>query len=220
VFDFGPIEPEYIISNITEQDTIKERQILYNGILWTNRYHRIEGHQFLFSDFFLPGKVTINGRTFKDVRIKYDIFSDEIIIPINRDDIIQINKEMVDSFSLSYENRVYRFTTNRENTLKGFTGYFHELYYGKSSFYVKYKKSISPSSDPKSDGKFIQNHQMYLVKDSIVYPITSIKALLEVLNADKDQIRDYIKKNRLKISKKIPDSFVPVISYYDSISQQ
>lgn len=60
---------------------------------------------------------------------------------------------------------------------------------------------------------------MYLMKDNIVYPINGTKTLFKVLNADKEQIRNFIKKNRLRISKKIPESFVPVIRYYDSISQ-
>ena len=50
-------------ANIPEQDTIKDKQILYNGSIWTNMYHRIEGDQFLFSAFFLPGIISINGKT-------------------------------------------------------------------------------------------------------------------------------------------------------------
>ena len=216
------INPEKLIniySNTSVQDTIKERQVLYKGIIWKNKYHRIQGDQFLFSDLFLPGSVTINGKIFKNVRIKYDIFSDEIITPVNSEVILQLNKEMVDSFTISFEDKVYRFTNIRNDTLKNFTGYINLIYKGSSAFYVKYKKLISPSNTPKSDGYFIQNHMMYLMKDNIVYPIKGTKTLYKSLNADKKQIRNYIKKNKLKVSKKIPESFVPVIRYYDSIGQ-
>ena len=97
-------------SNILVQDTTNERQILYNGTIWTNRYHRIKGDQFLFSGLFLPATVSKNGKTFKNVSIKYDIYSDEIITPVNSEDILQLNKEMVDSFTLSFENKTYKFT--------------------------------------------------------------------------------------------------------------
>jgi hypothetical protein len=201
----------------SEQDTTKNRQLLYNGIEWTNRYHRITGDQFLFSPVFMTGTVTINGRTFKNVRIKYDIFSDEIITPLNGEAIVQLNKEMVDSFTLSFENKVYRFTNIRNDTLKDFTGYINLLYKGSSSFYVKYKKSISPSSTPRSDGYFIQRNMMYLVKEELIHPIDGTRTLFRVLNTDKEQIRNFIRKNRLRISGKIPDSFVPVILFYDSL---
>ena len=208
-----------INANIPEQDTIKDKQILYNGSLWTNMYHRIEGDQFLFSALFLTGTISINGKIFKNVRIKYDIYSDEIITPLNIEEILQLNKEMVDSFTISFEDKVYKFENIRNDTLKDFSGYANLLYSGKSSFYVKYKKSISPSITVKSDGDFYQDHMMYLLKDKMVYPISGTKTLFKVLNTDKEKLKNFIRKNKLKISKKIPESFVPVIRFYDRISQ-
>jgi hypothetical protein len=160
-----------ILSNITEQDTIKVRQILYNGILWENKYHRIKEDQFLFSSFFLPGTVSVNGQTFKNLRIKYDIYSDEIIIPLNSEKILQVNKEMVDSFTIFFENKGYKFDKIQDDTLKGFTGYVNVLYKGESALYVKYKKEISPLTTEQYDGEFDQTHRIYLVKDNIIYPV-------------------------------------------------
>jgi hypothetical protein len=214
-----PYKTENIISNLTDQDTIKEKQILYNGKLWENRYHRILGDQFLFSNLFLSGTVSINGRTFKNLRLKYDIYLDEIIIPVNNVEILQVNKEMVDSFTISFENKVYRFTNIREDTLKGPNGYVNVLYKGKSALYVRYKKEISPYSTPTSDGSFIENHLIYFEKDSISNPITNTNSLIRVIMEDKEQITNFIKTNKLKISNKLPESFVPVIRYYDSISK-
>lgn len=215
----NPDWSESIPANRTIQDTLQKKQILYSGILWKNRYHRIKEDQFLFSNFFLPGSISINRQTFKNLRIKYDIYSDEIIIPLNLDEILQLNKESVDSFTISFENKVFKFTNIRDDTLKGFKGYVNVLYKGKSALYVKYKKEILFSSTDKYDGEFYQIHQIYFVKDNIVYPITSTNDLFKVLNEDKVQIRNFNKRDKSKVSKKIPESFVPVIMYYDSISQ-
>jgi hypothetical protein len=212
-------EPGKICSNIPEQDTIKQRQILYNGMVWKNKYRWIDGDQFLFSEFFLPGTISINSKTFKNVRIKYDIFSDEIITPVNNQDILQLNKEMVDSFTVQYEHKTYRFENIRNDTLKGFTGYFNVLYKGRSSFCVKYQKSISSFDTSKSEGQFIQAHKMFLVKDNVIYQIKNKKDLFTDLKAHKEQIRNFIKKNKLRISSESPESYVPVIIFYDSISQ-
>jgi len=38
-----------------------------------------------------------------------------------------------------------------------------------------------------------------------------------ILENEKDQIRKYIKENKLKVTRKIPESFVPVVRYYDSL---
>ena len=210
---------EVIQSDINGRDTIKERQILYNGILWKNMFHRINKDQFLFSNIFLPGTLSMNGQIFKNVKIRYDIYSDEIMIPMNLEDIVQLNKEMVDSFTINFENKVYKFTKLQEETLKGLKGYVNVLYNGKSALYVKYRKEISQSVTDVSNGEFFQTHQIYLMKDSIIHPITKTNDFFKILNRDKMQIRSFIKTNKLRVSKKVPESFIPVIRYYDSISQ-
>ena len=68
-------------------------------------------------------------------------------------------------------------------------------------------------------GEFFRIDQIYFMKDSIVQPINKRNDLFELMNEDKVQIRDFIKKNKVKISKKIPESYIPVIRFYDSISQ-
>jgi hypothetical protein len=213
-----PDRPGSGFSNVTQHDTLKKMQILYNGILWSNKYRRIKGDQFLYNNLFLPGTVSINGQTFKNLRIRYDIYSDEISTPLNREEIMQLNKEKVDSFTIYLENKINRFIKIYEDTLKSFNGYVNVLYKGKSALYVKYKKEISSSFTEHSDGEFLQTYRIYFVKDNIVHIIIGKNDLLKVLNEDKVQIENFINKYKLKISKKIPESFVPVITYYDSIS--
>jgi hypothetical protein len=214
-----PTDNENIISHETGQDTIKDRQILYNGRVWTNKHRRIEGDQFLFSEFFLPGSISINGRTFSNLRIKYSILSDELLTPLNGEDILQLNREMVDSFSIRFENKLYRFVKTEEDTLKGFNGYVNILYMGKSALYAKYKKEIFTSITDRSDGKFNQVNRIYYVKDNYVYLINKVNDLYGIMTASKEQIRNFIRENKLKVSKKVPESFIPVIKYSDSLSQ-
>jgi hypothetical protein len=52
---------------LTRRDTIAENQTLYNGKIWRNLYNLVQGDQFLFSKDFLPGSLTIKGKTFNDV---------------------------------------------------------------------------------------------------------------------------------------------------------
>ena len=220
IYCVNPNLTESILSNRNEQDTLQKQQVLYNGILWENLYHRITEDQFLFSDIFLSGTISINGMIFKNLSIKYDIFSDEILIPLNRKEILQLNKEMVDSFTISFENKVYRFINIRDEAYKGLKGYVNVLYNGESALYVKYKKVITPySSEQYYIGKFNQTFRIYFVKDSIVHVIKNTNDLFKLLIEYKERIRNFITINKLKVSKKIPESFVPVIRYYEEISQ-
>jgi hypothetical protein len=207
-----------LIVKDNQQDTSKENQVLYNGRIWRNVYYMVQGDQFLFSKEFLPGSLSISGKTFPNILLKYDIFSDEILTPIDSGKILQLNKELVDSFSVIFQDKKYRFTKIMEDSLKRFKSFVNVIYEGKSALYVKYNKKIDRSSIEGKSDSFYQTSLIYFVKDKIVYTLSNKSDLFAILHEYKSQIRDFIKKNKLRVSKKEPESFAQVIIYYDSIS--
>jgi hypothetical protein len=202
-----------------QQDTTKENQVLYNGRIWRNLYYMVQGDQFLFSKEFLPGSLSISGKTFPNILLKYDIFSDEILTPIDSGKILQLNKELIDSFSVIFQNKKYRFTKIKEDSQKRFKSFVNVIYEGKTDLYVKYNKKIDRSSIEGKSDNFYQTSLIYFVKDKILYTIFNKRDLFTILKKDKSQMRDFIKKNKLRVSKKEPESFAQVIIYYDSISR-
>jgi hypothetical protein len=161
----------------------------------------------------------MNSKTYNNVRLKYDIANDEIITPVSFEDIVQLNKEMVDSFSLQYDGKKYRFINIKNDTLNNFSGYLQQLYRGNSSLFVKHKKVFATSSDINSDGTFNEVHTIYFITDGLIYPLMGRRTLYKVLMEDRiEEIKHFIRENRLKVSKKIPDSYIEVIRYYDAIS--
>jgi hypothetical protein len=203
----------------SQQDPLKENQILYNGKVWRNLYYNVKGDQFLFSKDYLHGSLTINGKTYKNLSINYDIYNDEIITPTNLSSILQLNKEMVDSFSVVFGFQNYKFVNIREDSLPGLKGFVNELYKGKSALYIKYKKEIQLLAVDDKYDLFYRTYRIYFLKDGIIHQIATKGELLKVFDKDKIQIKAFIKKSKLKISKKVPESFIPVIRYYDGISK-
>jgi hypothetical protein len=206
-----------IFSPISVQDTLKERQILYNGLLWTNKYHKFDGDQYLFSDIFLPGSLYFNNHIFRDLDLRYDIVSDEIMIPQSLDVIVQLNKEMVDSFTLVFKKKEYRFINLREDSLLGSSGYLNVLYQGRSALYSKYIKTIATVITDKSNGYFNEIMQLILVLDEKAYKIRRLRDILKLIPSESERIRHFVREKRLKVSINNPDSFIPVIRYYDSL---
>ncbi|MEI6050224.1 MAG: hypothetical protein WCS03_15080 [Bacteroidota bacterium] len=212
------VDSEQTTFSLNQSDTIKEDQALYNGRIWKNLYYNVQEDQFLFSRMFLPGSLTIRGKTFKNISIMYDIYKDEILTPIYPGGILQLNKEMVDSFSISFQNKTHQFIRIPEDSLKEFRGYFNVIYKGKTALYVKYNKKIDKLGVEGKYDKFYQVSRIYFMKDNIVHLITNKSDLLKVLNEDKAQIKDFIRKNKLAISKNDPESFIPVTRYFDTLS--
>jgi hypothetical protein len=66
--------------------------------------------------------LTINGEFYKNILINYDIYNDEILTPKNHGNIVQLNKEMVDSFTLVSGGVIYRFVNTQEDSLPEING--------------------------------------------------------------------------------------------------
>jgi hypothetical protein len=196
-------------------DTI-ELQILNNGRAWRNLYYKIKGDQFLYSPEFLPGSVTIEGRTFNNLKLKYDIYNDELIMITDNGIIIQLNKEMVASFSVIFDD-VYSFKKLEADTLNSLSGYVNVLYDGNTSLYVKYRKEILQLAVENKYDMFNQINRIYVRKDGVLSRVDSKREFLNLFKDKKQQLHTFIKANKLKLSRKNPASFKPVIEYYDTL---
>jgi hypothetical protein len=202
-----------------QKDTFPENNNFYNGRIWKNLYFRVKEDQFLFSKEFLPGSVTMNGKTFNNVSIRYDLYKDEILTPYHSEGILQLNKEMVDSFSIFFQGETYHFTRMPEDSPDELKGYVNVIYKGSSVLCVKYLKKIDFKAVDGQFDQFYQVSRIYLVKGNKSYMITGNSDLMKVFAEDKVLIKNFIKKNKLTFSKDTPESFVPVIRYFDTIKQ-
>jgi len=198
-------------------DTIKDNQILYNGRVWRDLYYRVKEDQFLFSSDFLPGNLTIEGKTFENAQLRYDIYKDEIMTISNNGMILQLNKEKIDSFSLDFSNKKYIFINVASDSAKGYNGYLNLLYRGRSELTVKYEKDIELLAVDRRYDMFYQMHRIYFVTDNNIFIVKHKGDIFKAVPEVKDQLRVYVRKNRLVISRKNPESFIPLIRYYDSI---
>ncbi len=203
-------------ASIGNHDSI-EKQILYNGRAWRNLYSRIMGNQFLFTPDFMNGTVTIGPRTFKNLLVKYDIYNDELLTTTNKGIILQLNKEMIDHFSLSYYGKNYLFRRLDADSTNALSGYVNVLYDNNISLYVKYRKEILFLAVENKYDLFNQLHKIYLKKEGVIILVNSKRDFLNQMKDQKQEIRSFIKNNKLKITKKIPESFQPVVEYYDRL---
>jgi hypothetical protein len=199
-----------------QHDSI-EKQILYNGRAWRNLYYSVRGDQFLFSEEFIPGTVTINNRLYNNLMLKYDICNDEILTINKLGIIIQLNKEMITMFTITPGAETYLFQRMDTTRAAPFSGYVNVLYHGNISLLVRYRKEILQNSGDEVYYKFNQLQKIYLLKDTVFYPVSNKKDLLKILTDKKQLVRNYTKSNRIKISRKYPSSFVPVVKYYNSL---
>lgn len=200
------------------QDTIYSKQILYNGRIWRNLYAgKVQGNQFLFSDRFLKGSVSAGGKRFENIMLRYDICNDEIMIITGDNRILQLNKELIDGFTLTYNDITHIFIRTERDSTTALYGYAEVLYRAKSVLYVKHIKEISSLKEGKILEIFQPVSYVYVEKDGVVNNIRRPGDFKGLLDDKRQQVRSYMKSNRIRLSTKSPGSFIPVLKFYDGL---
>ena len=200
------------------QDTT-DIQMLLNGKVWRNLYIRIRGDQFLFSTSFLPGTIMINGRIWHNRDVRYDICNDELETMAEKGLIVQINKELVSAFAINYGNNIYRFIKLDKDSLNNIEGYINVLYQGTVSLFVKYTKKILPLAVDHKYDAFEQTYRIFMMKDGKMHQIRNKHNIILLFGNYKQQIKSYIRSNKLKTSKNVPESFIPLAEFCDKLEQ-
>jgi hypothetical protein len=197
-------------------DTI-DAQLLYNGRAWRNLYYKIKGDQFLFTTEFLPGSVTVDGKVFNNLPLKYDIYNDELLTITDRGIIIQFNKEMIDYFTLKYQDQTFNFKKFGADSLNSLSGFVNVLYDGNTSLYTKYRKEILLLAIENKYDAFNQITRIFVEKNKEISRVAGKGDLLKLLKDQKHMLKDFIRSNKIRISRTNPGSFTPVIEYYDKL---
>lgn len=205
-------------SAVSQPDSLLDAQVLYNGRIWRNLNYMVVGDPYLLSNAFITGSLTISGKTFSPVRLKYNLFEDEIHIPAPSGEVLQLNREMVDSFSLSFGNKLYRFAVIPGDSVEGLNGYVQILYRGKTDLYVRYLKKIKRSDFESRPDKYYQITRIFYVRDKRAYLISGKGDLLSLSKGNKSRVKDFMRINKLHVSKKDPESFIPVVRFMDTFN--
>jgi hypothetical protein len=98
-------------------------------------------------------------------------------------------------------------------------GFVNILYEGKSALYVKYMKEILLLAVENKYDLFNQVIRVYFGKEGSVYRINSKREFMGLIKDHKAEVRQFMRNNKVRLSKKIPESFKPVVEYYDKMRQ-
>jgi hypothetical protein len=204
-------------SSVIDQDTIPDKQLLYNGRFWRNLYSNIVGGEFLLSQEWLTGDLIINEIRFKNIPLRYDVYNDQLITMINQANYIQLNKELIEGFSLLYQYKPYYFENFGNEAGSAVKGFAQVLYKGKTCLILKQKKQINKLAVEKKYDEFYLTETLYILKDGSINRISGKKDILNVLSDKEELLKKYIKENKIRVRKKKPESFIPVLEFYDRI---
>jgi len=133
--------------------------------------------------------------------------------------MLQLNKEMIDSFSFTFNERTYAFKRLDGGEGKLPAGYMQVVYEGRTILYVRHAKKISKLGDEGMFDKLYDETLVFLILEGVVYPITGKGDLIRATGEKKVLVRNYIKKNGLIITNEAPESYIPVLIFLDNLQE-
>lgn len=174
-----------------------------------NYYSRFEGHPFLFENYFLPGKVYCNGKELKQ-KIRYDIYKDEISIPFG-DEILQLNKEAIDSFAVTFENYLFKFI--KIDTLYK-SGFYNIINLQSSTVLTKFRKDVFPSDKKEDAFEFKESARIYLITRKDTINISDRKDLAKALNIKQSSLKGFAREQKIEINFTRPEKLSPIMEHF------
>ncbi len=192
-------------------------QLLYSGVEWHPAMPMAAGHEFFLTSEPLPGSVSIDGITFRDLRMKYDICNDGIIVLWKNGSPIIIDGKKVDEFTVVYNGIPKRFI-NLRDTYPGVRGFAEILYQGSSSVIARHIKVVSKNPAGASYEEFTEETKYYLVVNGGCFQVKNRSSFLDLMGEYEISVRKFIRQKHLYLSHTSPEGFINAAAYYDSLT--
>ena len=193
-------------------------QTLYNGKKYSYRPPPgTNGTQYLVSQLFFYGTVTLKGKTYHEVILNYDIFNQQLLLqysdehdPLN---VIEISKAWLTRFSLDSMNFEYLRLDQGPNI-------YQVLGDGPVRILYFWRKSLN-LNDVIGTSNFVFSKPVrdaYLLKEGKLLPFNSKRSLVRHFDAAKRaEIKSYLRKNKIRINRTSDKAMTDAINFIGKI---
>jgi hypothetical protein len=193
-------------------------QVLVNGIFFTDKYLKKEGHQFLMEDQLYKGNLTFRGREYKGLEMKYDIYNHQLLLFVKNNIsaawVVPPN-DFISAFSLGGKSfSKYNF--------QGEPGFYQVvfdteklkcLYYWYKKMHESYDKSNHVTYE-----FFKGEKRCYLLMNGSLLTYRNNRSFMELLPGEiKYQVRKFLSANHIKVNKSSDEKISELLVYCNSL---
>jgi hypothetical protein len=176
-------------------------QTLYNGKKYLYRPPPgTTGNQYLVSQLFFPGSVTLQGKTYRDLVLNYDVFNQQLLLqyadehdPLN---VIELSKSWLTHFTLDSLHFEYlRLDQGPQFYQVLGSGAVRVLYFWRKSMNLNDRIGTTNYvfSKPVRDA--------YILKDGKLRYFNSRSSLVRIFDkAQRAGIKNYLRKNKVRVN--------------------
>lgn len=204
---------------------IGQQSRLYDGPAYFTYDPHIKGNALypLDAQTWAIGEVTYDGYVYKNVPLMYDIFKDVLVsLLYNHFSSYTFLSERVSDFTFSGHHFVRVNADGLTNDKSGIsTGFYDELYGGKSQVLAKRAKTIQNSTNQTLalETYFIETNDYYVRKGGVYYKVSGQGSFLNVFKDKKPELQKYMRDNGFKFRTDPEMAMARLAAYYDQLSK-
>ncbi|WP_428328185.1 hypothetical protein [Mucilaginibacter sp.] len=221
------------IDSSSQQNALNNAVGLYNAAIGNQapiytgaEYYFYDPHikgnaYFLENNGFTPGNIYYDRALYKNVSMLYDLNLDQVVVLLPKHiSKFSLVKERVKNFDYLGHHfiNINTDTLSPNTPLK--SGFYDQLYNGKTQILVKRSKSIQTSAGGSTiETFFTSSKDYYIKKDNVYYSIGSSQgSILNILKDKKKELRQYIRANDIAYRDNPEEAMVKIATYYDHLT--
>ena len=197
---------------------VREDLHIYNGSEYLRTGHGARGTPFFIADSLLPGAVFYDNRLYENIPLHYDMVTGNVVIAnYAQDNELSLVPGKLSYFYISGHLFVRLVA---DSSLPSFisTGFYEKLYDGKFSVFAQRQKVLKQSTNAAdSEARYLEYSYYFVLLNNTFYRADDKRDFLAVMAGKKDEIRKYIKDNKINFNKKREASMVQVAEYYSQL---
>ncbi|GAA3563840.1 hypothetical protein GCM10022395_12980 [Snuella lapsa] len=183
--------------NLYDNLTQTQNNEVYNGLEYVDLDRRLspDDHKFYGSFNLIPGSVIYNRQPYYNLKLKYDLLEDVVVVHFIDANHIRLNSKLVTSFAIGDNNAFVRLPFRKSLASFYGHGFFKEAYKGNGySLYIKYiKKKVEKIKDQKIYSVFNDSEVYVIQNGETFFEASRIKEVTKAIPEKEDLIKLFYK---------------------------
>ena len=193
---------------------------LFRGIEYFGHSPMIQGIPFFQENTWQRGYIVYDDIAYDTVRMMFDLVKDKVVIlHYNGFYRLSLFSEKIKEFSF-LNHHFLRLEHDSLRNSAPVTGFYDMLYTGNTSVVVRRTKFIEETVREQVERKFIVKDFFYIrTQDGVFHIIRTKGALRSVLKDRSREVKQYMRKNKLRFRQDKEKAIVQAVTYYDSLKK-
>jgi hypothetical protein len=193
--------------------------LLMNARFLIYKYPRAKGNPYYETFNVGPGKLVLGKKEYNNLRLLYDIYDQKLSFIAektgNYGTFLEMNNQVISRFNLDNKN----FVNSCQLPTLPQKGFYEELFLGKHlKVYARWSKEFVDVTTEEYIGEFTsQKRRLLFIVEGKKVDISSRHGFLKIFAGESNQIKSFLRKNKIRFSKSENSVLKTLFEYTDSI---